>query len=259
VIVAYIDAYRARFGVEPICAVLTEHGVTIAPSTYHAHKVTPVSVAALEEAYLVNALYTLWADNWGVYGVRKLHHAARRAGLAVGRDQVGRLMAIAGIRGVTRGRHTTGTTVRDETAPRHPDLVKRGWDTPTCPDQLWVADFSYVWTLTGFVYVAFIVDVFSRRILGWRVSTSKHTPLVTDALQQALATRRCCIDRLNLPSTRRWRSPPNSSTTACTDRSAPSVMPWSKWSRSGLPRSSHGRVECRTRKGCGIRRVGQPA
>ncbi|MBK7274160.1 MAG: IS3 family transposase, partial [Actinomycetales bacterium] len=156
---AYIDAYRARFGVEPICAVLTEHGITIAPSTYHAHKVTPVSLAALEEAYLVNALYTLWADNWSVYGVRKLHHAARRAGLAVGRDQVGRLMAIAGIRGVTRGRHTTSTTVRDETAPRHPDLVKRGWDTPTCPDQLWVADFSYVWTLTGFVYVAFIVDV----------------------------------------------------------------------------------------------------
>lgn len=189
-IVAYIDAYRARFGVEPICAVLTEHGITIAPSTYHAHKVTPVSLAALEEAYLVNALYTLWAENWGVYGVRKLHHAARRAGLAVGRDQVGRLMGIAGIRGVTRGRHTTSTTVRDETAPRHPDLVKRGWDTPTCPDQLWVADFSYVWTLTGFVFVAFIVDVFSRRILGWRVSTSKHTPLVTDALQQALATRR---------------------------------------------------------------------
>lgn len=189
-IVAYIDAYRARFGVEPICAVLTEHGITIAPSTYHAHKAYPVSPAALEQAYLANALYTLWVENWGVYGVRKLHHAARRAGLAVGRDQVGRVMAIAGIQGVTRGRHSVRTTVRDQDAPRHPDLVKRGWDAPTGVDQLWVADFSYVWTLTGFVYVAFIVDVFSRRILGWRVSTSKETPLVTDALQQAVATRR---------------------------------------------------------------------
>ena len=189
-IVAYIDAYRARFGVEPICGVLTEHGITIAPSTYHAHKGRPVSPAVLEQAYLANALYTLWQQNWGVYGVRKLHHAARRAGLDVGRDQVGRLMRIAGIRGVTRGRHTMRTTVRDAAAPRHPDLVKRGWDSPTSVDQLWVADFSYVWTLAGFVYVAFVVDVFSRRILGWRVSTSKETPLVTDALQQAIATRR---------------------------------------------------------------------
>jgi transposase InsO family protein len=82
-----------------------------------------------------------------------------------------------------RGRHATRTTVREVGAPRHPDLVKRGWDAPCAPDQLWVADFSYVWTLTGFVYVAFIVDVFSRRILGWRVATSKHTPLVTDALE----------------------------------------------------------------------------
>jgi len=190
VIVAYIDAYRARFGVEPICAVLTEHGITIAPSTYHAHKAAPVTAAALEQAYLANALYTLWVENWCVYGVRKLHHAARRAGLEVGRDQVGRLMNIAGVHGVTRGRHTERTTVRDDTAPRHPDLVKRGWDVPTSVDELWVADFSYVWTLTGFVYVAFVVDVFSRRILGWRVASSKQTSLVTDALQQALATRR---------------------------------------------------------------------
>lgn len=186
---AYIDEYRGRFGVEPICAVLSEHGVRIAPSTYYEHKATPISGAALSEAYLVNALVTLWRENWGVYGVRKLWHAARRAGLQVGRDQVGRLMAIAGIRGVVRGRHHTVTTRRDEAAVRHPDLVKRGWDVPTGPDQLWVADFSYVWTLAGFVYVAFVVDVFSRRILGWRVTTSKHTALVTDALRQALNVR----------------------------------------------------------------------
>ena len=132
----------------------------------------------------------MWRENWGVYGARKLWKAARRAGLDVGRDQVARLMRIAGIRGVIRGRHTTVTTRRDQAAPRHPDLVKRGWEEPTGIDQLWVADFSYVWTLAGFVYVAFVVDVFSRRILGWRVATSKHTPLVTDALRQAIATRR---------------------------------------------------------------------
>lgn len=138
---AYIDAYRARFGVEPVYAVFTEHGITIAPSTCHAHKACPVSPAALEEAYVANALYTLWQENWGVYGVRKLRHAARRVGLDIGRDQVGRLMSIAGIHGMTRSRHTVRTTVRDDTAPRHPDLVKRGWDTPTGVDQLWVADF----------------------------------------------------------------------------------------------------------------------
>ena len=188
-IVAYIEAFRGRFGVEPICAVLSEHGMKIAPSTYYAHRARPVTEAALQEAYLVNALVSLWEANWGVYGVRKLYHAARRAGLEVGRDQVGRLMAIAGIRGVVRGRHRTVTTRRDQGAPRHPDLVKRGWDVPTGVDQLWVADFSYVWTLAGFCYVAFVVDVFSRRVLGWRVTTSKHTALVTDALRAALNVR----------------------------------------------------------------------
>lgn len=189
-IVAYIDSYKERFGVEPICSVLTEHGITIAPSTYHAHKAVPISPAALEDAYTANALYTLWVENWRVYGARKLHNAAQRAGIDIGRDQVARLMKIAGIAGVVRGRHATRTTVRDQSATRHPDLVKRAWHAPTSTDELWVADFSYVWTLTGFVYVAFIVDVFSRRILGWRVSTSKETFLVTDALHQALAARK---------------------------------------------------------------------
>ena len=194
-IVAYIDSYRERFGVEPICAVLSEHGITIAPSTYYARKATPVSQAALEEAYLVNAMVALFDKNWGVYGARKLHNAARRAGFDVGRDQVARLMRIAGISGVVRGRHRARTTVPQEGAPRHPDLVARGWNTPTACDQLWVADFSYVWTLAGFVYVAFVVDVFSRRILGWRVTSSMRTPMVTDALHQALTTRRIAESR----------------------------------------------------------------
>src|SRR5215212_11371704 len=99
-------------------------------------------------------------------------------------------MRLAGIAGTVRGRHRTMTTQHDQTAPRHPDLVKRGWHAPTGVDQLWVADFSYVWTLAGFIYVAFVVDVFSRRILGWRVTTTKHTAMVTDALRQALQVRR---------------------------------------------------------------------
>ena len=132
----------------------------------------------------------MWHDNWGVYGARKLWHAARRAGHHIGRDQVARLMRLAGIAGTIRGKHRTVTTRRDQTEPRHPDLVQRGWHAPTGTDQLWVADFSYVWTLAGFCYVAFVVDVYSRRILGWRVTTTKHTGMVTDALRQALQVRR---------------------------------------------------------------------
>lgn len=141
-IVDYIDSHRERFGVEPICEHLSEQGITIAPSTYYARKATPVTEAAVEEAYLANALYTLWQANWGVYGARKLHLAARRAGIEVGRDQVARLMRIVGITGAVRGRHRIRTTIRDHSAPRHPDLVRRGWDAPTTTDQLWVADFS---------------------------------------------------------------------------------------------------------------------
>jgi len=187
--VAYIEAYRDRFGVEPICSVLSEHGCVIAPSTYYERRRRPVTDAELEEAYLANALVALHRDNWGVYGIRKLWHAARRAGLDVGRDQVGRLMAIAGISGAVRGRHRTRTTRRDDTASRHPDRVKRAWRAPAEVDELWVADFSYVWTLAGFVYAAFVVDVFSRRILGWRVSSSRQTRLVLDAFRQALDVR----------------------------------------------------------------------
>lgn len=188
-IVDYIDSHRESMGVEPICTVLTEAGVPIAPSTYYAHRAAPVTPAALEQAYLINALIDLWRANWCVYGARKLWRAALRADLHVGRDQVARLMAIGGITGAVRGRHRTRTTQRDEQAARHPDLVGRGWNRPTGLDQLWVADFSYVWTLTGFVYVAFVVDVHSRRILGWRVTADKRASLVTDALRQALDVR----------------------------------------------------------------------
>ena len=170
---------------------LTEHGIPIAPSTYYAHTAAArVSQADWDDAHAANRLLDLWRANRSLYGVEKLHAAARRAGMDVGRDQVARLMAIVGMAGVTRGKHQTVTTRRDGSAGRHPDRCNRAWDTPARPDQWWVADFTYVWTLAGFVYVSFVTDVFSRRILGWRVCTSKATPLVLSALEQALFTRR---------------------------------------------------------------------
>jgi putative transposase len=189
-IVAYIDEYKDRFGVEPICRVLTEHDMPIAPSTYYAHRAAGVSQSDWDDAHLANKLLDLWRTNRSLYGAEKLWAAAFDDGLRVGRDQVARLMGILGIEGVRRGKHNTVTTRRDPAAVRHPDLIKRAWATPSRPDQWWVADFTYVWTLAGFVYVSFVTDVFSRRILGWRVSTSKTTALVLSALEQALFTRR---------------------------------------------------------------------
>ena len=188
-IVDYIDFYRSRFGVEPICRVLTEHDVPIAPSTYYAHKACPVSAAAVNDAYAANLVLDVYWANRGLYGAEKLWHALRRSGHQIGRDQVARLMRILGVAGIRRDRRIA-TTVRDCAADRHPDLLERQWQTVTRPDQWWVADFTYVWTSAGFVFVSFCTDVFSRRILGWRVSTSKAAPLVASVLEQALFTRR---------------------------------------------------------------------
>lgn len=144
----------------------------------------------MAEAYAANEIHRLWVNNRRLYGQHKLWKTAQRAGITRGRDQVARLMAVAGIRDVVRGRRSTATTRPEPSAPRHPDHVQRAWDTPTRPDQWWVADFSYVWTLAGFCYISFVTDVFSRAILGWRVTTSKTTPLVLSALEQAVFTRR---------------------------------------------------------------------
>jgi transposase InsO family protein len=190
VIVCYIDAYRKRFGVAPICRVLTEHDVPIAPSTYYAHKAEPVTQADWDDAHRADAALEVWRANRSLYGADKLATAMRKTGHDVGRDQVARLMGIVGMEGVRRGKHKTVTTIRDPKAGRHPDLIKRAWSTPSRPDVWWVADFTYVWTLAGFVYTSFVTDVCSRRILGWRVSASKTTPLVMSALEQALFTRR---------------------------------------------------------------------
>ena len=167
---------------------LTEHDVQIAPSTYHARQV--VSDAELADAWMANAALDIWRANRSLYGADKLATAMRKKGHDVGRDQVARLMKILGITGNIRGKHRTWTTQSDPSGVRHPDRCNRAWNTPTRPDQWWVADFTYVWTLAGFAYVSFVTDVFSRRILGWRVTMSKTTPLVLSALEQALVTRR---------------------------------------------------------------------
>jgi putative transposase len=170
--------------------VLTEHDMPIAPSTYYAHKCRPVTAAEFDDAWNANAAFDVWRDNRSLYGADKLATAMHKVGHGIGRDQVARLMGIVGIEGVRRGKHTTRTTRRDPAGARHPDLINRAWNTPTHQDQWWVADFTYVWTLAGFVYTSFVTDVYSRRILGWRVSASKATPLVMSALEQSLFTRR---------------------------------------------------------------------
>lgn len=188
----FIHLYRKRFGVESICDTLTAHGIAIAPSTFYAHQARGFgpSETELSEAYDTHRVYTLWENNRCVYGRRKLWKAALRDGMTIGRDQVERLMKICNIRGVSRGMHRKKTTVANPAHPRHPDRVQRRWTYPTRPDQWWIADFTYVWTSKGFCYVAFIVDAYSRMILGWVVTTVMDTRMVLMALEHALFSRR---------------------------------------------------------------------
>jgi transposase InsO family protein len=187
--VAFIDAHRdcqsggRRWGVEPICEVLE-----IAPSTYYAARSRPPSARAERDAVLTPLLLALFVKNYSVYGRRKLTRAARKAGLDVGRDQVARLMRQAGIRGASRSRKRF-TTRSDPAHVRAPDLVNRDF-TATRPNEKWVADFTYCSTWSGIVYVAFVIDVFSRRIVGWKAARSMTAALVVDALNMAAWTRR---------------------------------------------------------------------
>ena len=178
----YIEAHRARFGVEPICRVLQ-----VAPSTYYAARRRPPSARRLRDEALKPKLKQVHAKHFGVYGVRKLWRQLQREGTAVARCTVERLMRDLGIRGVVRGRRHR-TTVPDETAPRPADLVQRDFHA-LAPNRLWVADLTYVRTWSGFAYVAFITDAFSRYIVGWHVSRSLRTDLVLSALEQALWAR----------------------------------------------------------------------
>jgi putative transposase len=145
-------------------------------------------VRAIRDAVLGPLLLGLWEHNYSVYGRRKLTKAAHRAGIDAGRDQVARLMAALGIVGATRSKKRF-TTKSDPTAVRAPDLVKRNFTAPR-PDALWVADFTYCSTWSGIVYVAFIIDVFSRRLVGWKAARSMTAALVVDALNMAAWTRR---------------------------------------------------------------------
>ena len=196
--IAFIDEHRDQFGVEAICRTLraTECGF-ITSRGYRAAKTRPRSSRTLREGILVEELRRIHAENYSVYGVRKMHHAMRLAGWEIGRDQVARLMKLAGVEGVRRGRTPITTRPADEPDAR-PDLVERCF-TAQRPNQLWVADITYVRILGGFCYVAFITDVYSRRIVGWAVSDNLHTaglPLL--ALEHALVSTGASRDRHGL-------------------------------------------------------------
>ncbi len=186
---AFIDAHRDRetdghrWGVEPICEQLK-----IAPATYYAAKTRAPSARAVRDAERCALLMALWTTNFSVYGKRKLWKAARRQGIDIGREQTARIMRELGIRGATRAKKRF-TTRSDPAAPRSPDLMHRDF-TATRPNEKWVADFTYCATWSGVVYVAFVVDVFSRRIVGWKAAKSMTTPLVLDALNMAAWVRR---------------------------------------------------------------------
>ncbi|WP_406727042.1 IS3 family transposase [Streptomyces sp. GD-15H] len=186
--VAYIDQHKQEFGVQPICDVLTGTDAEIAPSTYYAATSRPPSARSLRDAQLTDEIRVIHAANYGVYGARKVHAALRRAGRKVARCTVERLMRAAGLRGVSRAKSPRTTRPAPETA-RPADLVKRQFTAQT-PNQLWVADITYISTFSGWVYAAFVIDVYSRMVVGWQVATSLYTELALDALDMALWRRR---------------------------------------------------------------------
>ncbi|WP_307220573.1 IS3 family transposase [Microbacterium sp. SORGH_AS_0888] len=187
-VVAFVDANKddivegRPLGVEPICALLQ-----VAPSTYYAARDRAPSARAVNDAVVMPELVRLWTENYCVYGVRKLWKAARRDGIDIGRDQTGRLMRAAGIEGARRSKRVK-TTCPDPAAARHPDLVKREF-TATAPNRLWVTDLTFVPTWAGVAYVCFIIDAFSRMIVGWRVASHMRTDMVLDAIEMARWSR----------------------------------------------------------------------
>ena len=186
--IAFIDDHRAAYGVEPICGVLP-----IAPSTFHAHAArradpAKLSARAQRDARLREDIQRIFQENFEVYGARKIWRQLGRDGVAVARCTVERLMRELGIQGAVRGKPVR-TTVSDKSAPCPLDKVNRRFQAPR-PNALWVSDFTYVATWAGFVYVAFVIDTFARRIVGWRASRTAHAGFVLDALEQALCERR---------------------------------------------------------------------
>jgi putative transposase len=186
--IAFVDDHRGQYGVEPICRELR-----IAPSTYHAHAARRADPSKApprvrRDAVLGAEVRRVWAENFGVYGVRKVWRQLGREGIGVARCTVARLMRQMGLQGIVRGK-TMRTTLSDKAVPCPLDKVNRDFRAPR-PNALWVSDFTYVPTWRGFVYVAFVIDAFARRIVGWRVSRTAHASFVLDALEQALHERR---------------------------------------------------------------------
>ena len=224
----YIEAHRARFGVEPVCRALQ-----VAPSSYYAARGRLPSARQLCDEALKPLLQRVHAQHFGVYGVRKLWHQLRREGTEVARCTVARLMRELGLKGVRRGRQVR-TTVPDQTAPRPADLVQRDFHPPA-PNRLWVADLTYVRTWSGFAYAAFLIDAFSRYIVGWQVSSSLRADLVLTALEQALWARAGPLAGLGITqtaahSTSRSATPSGLRRQASRRRSAaaatPTTTPW---------------------------------
>ena len=186
--IAFTDDHRQAYGVEPICRVLP-----IAPSTYHAHLARRADPSRLpdrarRDADLKVEIRRVFEENFRVYGVRKVWRQLRREGFSAARCTVARLMRDMGLRGAIRGKPLR-TTISDKAAPCPLDRVNRQFHA-SAPDRLWLADFTYVATWTGFVYVAFVIDAYARRIVGWRASRTAHADFVLDALEQALHDRR---------------------------------------------------------------------
>ncbi|MCK1733809.1 IS3 family transposase [Bradyrhizobium sp. 138] len=186
--IAFIDDHRGAHGVEPICKVLP-----IAPSAYHAHLAkrrdpAKLSARARQDAALKIEVRRVFDQNFSVYGVRKVWRQLKREGFDVARCTVSRLMRDMGLQGVIRGK-SVKTTISDKAAPCPLDHVNRQFKAPR-PNVLWLSDFTYVATWTGFVYVAFVIDAYARRIVGWRASRTAHAGFVLDALEQALHDRR---------------------------------------------------------------------
>ncbi len=190
--IAYIERYKNVFGVEPICTALTSAEVPIAPSTFYAARTRPPSARAVRDGDLKPVIARVHKENYSVYGIRKMHAQLNREQVLAGCRSVAlcttaRLMKDLGLRGISRAKRPR-TTVPGTGPDTRPDLVERTF-TAEGPDRLWVADITYVRTFAGWVYCAFILDVFSRRVVGWQVSTSLRTDLALDALNMGLWTR----------------------------------------------------------------------
>lgn len=191
--VAFIDDHRGAYGVEPICEMLP-----IAPSTYYAAKQIErdperASARVRQDAWLKGEIRRVWTENFQVYGARKVWRQLNREEIHVARCTVERLMREMGLQGAVRGRRFKVTTVSSEAGDRPLDLVDRNFRASR-PNELWVSDLTYVATWRGFVYVAFVIDVFARRIVGWRVSSSLRSDLALDALEQAICERQTEAD-----------------------------------------------------------------